>query len=91
MFFVSSFAVHFNHLQLPSNQPHPPDAIIRFHRPQQSIVESGHEEAFGEIVEVVRESENVPALPARACVNASPLHARTEGADGSRCSLRRLI
>ena len=66
------------------------DSVVGFHGAQDSVVEDRHEEALGEVVQMLTHGEHVVALASRCCVHATALHATAETADGRALVRQRL-
>jgi len=65
------------------------DVVVRFHGAQPAVVEGAHEEALGEVVEVLAEREDVVAVGPRGRVQPAALHAAAERAHGRARLLQR--
>ena len=52
------------------------------HGTEETIVEDGHEEALGQVIQVLSESEDIVALPAGGGVESASLESGAETADG---------
>lgn len=59
-----------------------PDGVVCLHGAQSSVVEDRHEEALGEVIQVLPQSKHVVALATGGRVQSPTFHAAAEAAHG---------
>ncbi len=55
--------------------------VPRLHSPQLSAVEEGHQQALGQVVQMLRQGQHPVALAATGAIEDAPLHTRAVGAE----------